>query len=67
VIPEQWISFLTVDELESSMCGQQTIDLNDWKANTETRGFSEYVKSLTIHRFWTIMATYDQKQLGRIL
>ena len=67
VIPLSWIKFFAVDELESFMCGLSTIDLADWKANTETRGFSNYVKSLTLHRFWQIMGTYDQVQLGRIL
>ena len=41
------------------MCGLQTIDLADWKAHTETRGFSSYIKSLTLHRFWQIMGTYN--------
>mgnify|MGYP001626798514 CR=1 FL=1 len=36
VIPASWISFLTADELESLMCGQNEIDLADWKANTVT-------------------------------
>jgi len=49
------------------MCGLQTIDLEDWKAHTELRGFSSYIKSLTLYRFWQIMETYDQEQLGRIL
>ncbi len=60
MIPASWISFLTADELESLMCGQNEIDLADWKANTVTQGFSNYVMSMTVHRFWTIMATYDQ-------
>lgn len=67
VIPLSWVRFFLVEELESFMCGLSTIDLKDWKANTETRGFSNIVKSLTLHRFWQIMATYNQEQLGRIL
>lgn len=59
-IPQTWIKFFTADELESFMCGLQTIDLADWKANTETRGFNNYIKSLSLHRFWQIMATYNQ-------
>jgi len=60
LVPLDWIKFFTVDELESFMCGLQTIDIHDWKAHTETRGFNNYVKSLTMHRFWQIMATYSQ-------
>lgn len=59
VIPHSWIKFFSVDELETFMCGLQTIDLADWKMNTETRGFSNIIKSLTLYRFWQIMGTYD--------
>ena len=62
-----WVKFFAVDELESFMCGLSNIDLSDWRSNTEIRGFSNIIKSLTLYRFWQIMATYDQVQLGRIL
>jgi len=60
VIPAAWVRFLDVDELETFMCGLQTIELSDWKAHTELRGFNKYINSITVYRFWQIMATYDQ-------
>jgi hypothetical protein len=59
VIPLQWIEYLTADELETQICGASSIDLNDWKANTENVGFIALIPSLTLSRFWEIMATYD--------
>lgn len=52
VVPLAWVKFFAVDELESFMCGLSTIDLHDWKSNTEIRGFSNIIKSLTLYRFW---------------
>lgn len=57
VFPKSWIQFLTPDELESQMCGQNKIDLEDWRENTETKGF--FWKSITLYRFWDIMGTYN--------
>lgn len=47
------------------MCGQQHIDLQDWKLNTEYKGFKN--DSKTMERFWKAMETYNQKELSRIL
>ena len=54
----EWIRLLTVDELETWLCGKDSIDLNDWKANTEYRGFLLSDKSVTVYRFWYAMNTY---------
>ena len=67
VVPQEWVHFLTVDELETALCGQNEIDLADWKANTEYRGFLLKDKSMTIYRFWYALGTYSQVELGRIL
>jgi len=67
VVPLEWISHLTAEELEVQLCGQITIDLDDWKENTEYRGFFCANMSVTVTRFWQIMATYNQQELGRIL
>ena len=66
-MPVEWVRFLTVDELESWICGKDEIDIEDWKANTEYRGFLLASKSVTIYRFWYAMGTYTQAELGRIL
>jgi hypothetical protein len=67
VVPLEWIALFTADELETQMCGQNHIDLEDWKRNTELRGFFNYLGSMTLTRFWKIMATYNQQELGRVL
>ena len=67
VVPREWVHFLTVDELETALCGQNDIDLTDWKSNTEYRGFILNDKSVTVYRFWYAMGTYSQAELGRIL
>ena len=54
----EWIRFLSVDELETWLCGKDAIDLTDWRANTEYRGFFLNDKSVTVYRFWYAMGTY---------
>lgn len=39
VVPYDWIAHLTAEELEVQLCGQSVIDLDDWRENTEYRGF----------------------------
>lgn len=46
------------EELEAAICGQGHIDLEDWKANTEYKGFKSGSK--TVENFWKVMATYSQ-------
>jgi E3 ubiquitin-protein ligase HUWE1 len=53
------------DELEAAICGNQFIDLEDWKNNTEVKGYGPW--SVTVTRFWKCMATYTQAELARIL
>lgn len=67
VVPYEWIAHLTPEELEVQLCGQSVIDLDDWKENTEYRGFFLANVSASVTRFWQIMATYNQKELGRVL
>jgi E3 ubiquitin-protein ligase HUWE1 len=67
VVPIEWIAHLTAEELEIQLCGQSKIDLDDWKENTEYRGFFSTKMSASISRFWQIMETYTQVELGRIL
>jgi hypothetical protein len=42
VIPQHWISVLNTDELEAAICGNQHIDLEDWKENTELKGYGKW-------------------------
>lgn len=65
VIPTQWVSVFTVEELEAAMCGNAHIDIEDWKRYTELKGYSKF--SMTVSRFWKAMGTYSQVELARIL
>jgi len=65
VIPYSWVKIFSSDELEAAICGNSHIDLDDWKANTETKGFNKW--SLTVKRFWQVMETYNQAELANVL
>ncbi len=45
VIPEALLSIFDFQELELFMCGLPTIDIEDWKRNTEYTGTLEQMKS----------------------
>ena len=57
VIPQSWVKIFSSDELEAAICGNAHIDLDDWKANTELKGFGKW--SQTVKRFWQAMETYN--------
>jgi hypothetical protein len=42
VIPHSWTKVFTSDELEAAMCGKSFIDLEDWKSNTEIKGYGKW-------------------------
>lgn len=65
MIPASWVSVFSADELEAAICGTSFIDIEDWKLNTELKGFTSW--SLTINRFWKAMETYNQVELANIL
>ena len=66
VIQQTWVSSVfTTDELEAAICGDPKISLDDWKANTEIKGY--LVWSRTVRRFWKIMEGYSQVELARVL
>jgi hypothetical protein len=57
VIPASWTKVFTSDELEAAICGNNHIDLEDWKAHTELKGYGKW--SQTVKRFWHAMETYN--------
>ena len=65
VIPQSWVKVFTSDEIEAAICGKSHIDLDDWKANTETKGYGKWSQS--VRRFWQAMETYNQAELANIL
>lgn len=55
-----------VDEIEFFLCGENKIDINDWKLNTKYRGnLSE--KSQIIKWFWKIVSELDEAKKRKFL
>jgi len=52
VINADWVIHLLPDELEAQLCGQVKISLDDWKANTEYKGFILGSYSPIVLWFW---------------
>ena len=67
IVDSSWISHFSLDEFEAQICGKTIIDLKEWKANSQYKGFKTQGISPVIRNFWKVMKTYDQEQLGRIL
>lgn len=57
VIPRNQVSIFNTDELEAAICGNPRIELSDWKANTELKGFNSW--SQTVSNFWAVMETFN--------
>lgn len=57
VIPQEWIKVFSSDELEAAICGNNHIDLEDWRSHTEIKGYGKW--SMTVKRFWQAMETYN--------
>lgn len=57
MIPKEWVSVFNTEELEAAICGNQHIDLEDWKKHTDIKGFGAW--SITIKRFWKVMEGYS--------
>lgn len=64
VIPHEWVSMFTADELCQQLCGLQHLSLKDWKENTEYRGYFAGSFSPQVIRFWAAMETYSQQELA---
>mmetsp|Transcript_28753 Transcript_28753/g.32878 ORF Transcript_28753/g.32878 Transcript_28753/m.32878 type:complete len:734 (+) Transcript_28753:174-2375(+) len=69
VIPEPLLTIFDFQELELLMCGLPTIDMEDWKDNTEYSG--EVDDSGPDHEvcqwFWEIVTDFDQEMRARLL
>lgn len=65
VVPKNLISIFTYEEIELLLCGLPYIDLEDWKDNTEYRGYTR--KSKIIRWFWKILKGFSQKRLSDLV
>jgi hypothetical protein len=69
VLPMELISVFDYQELELLMCGLPTIDLEDWRRNTEYLG--EYYRLGPKHKiirwFWEVLKSYSDEERIRLL
>jgi len=70
VVPEPLLTVFDFQELELLMCGLPSIDMEDWRANTEYTG--EFTQSKDSHDvvgwFWDVVEfEYDQEVKARLL
>jgi len=64
-MPKGIVNALDNDELEYFLCGEYTINVEDWKNNTEYKG--EYFPNHTIILwFWKILSTMNQEDLSNL-
>ncbi|KAI8894491.1 E3 ubiquitin-protein ligase RSP5 [Globomyces pollinis-pini] len=65
LIPKELINVFDERELELLIGGISDIDLDDWKKNTEYRGFKE--EDDTIVMFWKAVASFDSEKKSRLI
>ncbi|GAX21855.1 E3 ubiquitin-protein ligase NEDD4 [Fistulifera solaris] len=70
VIPEPPLTIFDANELELTLCGLPTIDMEDWQANTKYSGLYEMTgrSHETVQWFWeVVLEEFDQEQRARLL
>jgi hypothetical protein len=66
VVPRELLSIFDYQELELLMCGIPTVDLDDWKLNTEY--FGKYHRNhKVIIWFWAILEKFSPEERARTL
>jgi len=69
VVPQSLVSVFSAREFEAILSGMDTVDVDDWKTNTEYRG--KYAKHGANHEvvdwFWRYVQNLDQDKRGRLL
>lgn len=69
VIPEPLLTVFDFQELELVMCGMPTIDMEDWKANTEYSGYYEQLgeEHEVVQWFWEVTENFTMEYKARLL
>ena len=70
IIPEPALTIFDANELELSLCGLPTIDMDDWQANTNYSGLYEMKgrKAQQVKWFWEVVSDdFDQEMRARLL
>ena len=65
IIPQKLISIFNYRELELVISGLPTIDIKDWKNNTEYENYNE--ESPIIKYFWEIIESFDNDERAEFL
>ena len=66
IIPTTLLQSMTPEELELAICGILTIDLKEWRANTDYKG--EFHDSHAVVRwFWAALEEFSQEELALLL
>lgn len=65
IIPLDLVSIFTEKELELLISGVPDIDIDDWKNNTEYRGYN--AASTQVQWFWRAIRSFDQEQRAKLL
>ena len=64
LLSDDIINIFTTEEFDFLLNGQQTIDLEDWKANTIYRGkYIDGEKNKTIEMFWEVLSELEKNEL----
>ena len=70
VVPEPALTVFDANELELTLCGLPTIDMEDWQANTKYSGLVEYEgrRNTVVEWFWQIVeGEFDAEMRARLL
>nr|XP_006821499.1 PREDICTED: apoptosis-resistant E3 ubiquitin protein ligase 1-like [Saccoglossus kowalevskii] len=67
IIPDHLLSIFDENELELLMCGSSSFDLDDFKRNCVINSGGGYNFRKIIGWFWTIVASFTQEEMARLL
>lgn len=68
VIPYDYLSVFTLDEVEQVLFGQVEIDIEDWKSNTFYKGkYSENPNHHAVKWFWEILSQLSNEEKRKFL
>jgi hypothetical protein len=65
IIPFKLLMVFEPHEIDSLLCGQEDIDVDDWKANTVYEGYTE--NDTVIEWFWRVMYRLEKKMVKNML
>jgi E3 ubiquitin-protein ligase NEDD4 len=66
VVPREYLSVFDYQEMELLMCGIPSVDVDDWKRNTEYQG--EYHAShVVVQWFWETIESFTEEDKARLL